>query len=164
MEQIKIANFLEENKDYLFPNDDFTDFEIEEALMLVPDSFEATMRSIPFRKPSTVQLISVFPGSLGVDRFYLGDVGKGVLKYFTFGGFGIWWIKDIISAKSRCRAYNCKKLLSAINDPTVVAQMKNTDAKINTVIQAAKTTAPLVKEIGSDLKRVGKTFHHDSQF
>ncbi|MGA2033615.1 MAG: TM2 domain-containing protein [Thermoguttaceae bacterium] len=41
-------------------------------------------------------LLSVLVGSLGVDRFYLGYMGLGVLKLITCGGCGIWWIIDLI--------------------------------------------------------------------
>jgi TM2 domain-containing membrane protein YozV len=32
----------------------------------------------------------------GAHRFYAGKVGTGLLQLFTFGGFGIWWLVDMI--------------------------------------------------------------------
>lgn len=45
---------------------------------------------------STALLLSIFLGVLGIDRFYLGYTGKGILKLLTGGGLGIWWLIDVI--------------------------------------------------------------------
>lgn len=44
----------------------------------------------------TTWLLSLLIGGLGVDRFYLGKIGTGILKLVTFGGFGIWSLVDLI--------------------------------------------------------------------
>lgn len=41
-------------------------------------------------------LLSLFLGGLGIDRFYLGKIGTGILKLITAGGFGIWSIIDLV--------------------------------------------------------------------
>lgn len=40
--------------------------------------------------------VSVLFGLLGFDRFYLGSGLLGLLKLCTFGGFGLWWIFDVV--------------------------------------------------------------------
>jgi TM2 domain-containing membrane protein YozV len=41
-------------------------------------------------------LLSIFVGEFGVDRFYLGHIGLGILKLVTGGGCGVWWLIDVI--------------------------------------------------------------------
>lgn len=41
-------------------------------------------------------MLSLFLGTFGVDRFYMGQIGRGIGKLLTFGGFGIWYLIDLI--------------------------------------------------------------------
>lgn len=52
-------------------------------------------------------LLSIIVGSLGIDRFYLGYIGTGILKLITLGGFGVWWLIDVILIATK---YNFKRV------------------------------------------------------
>ena len=45
--------------------------------------------------------MSIIFGYLGVDRFMMGHIGLGLLKLFTAGGFGVWWLVDMILIATR---------------------------------------------------------------
>jgi len=45
---------------------------------------------------TTLLILSILLGGLGVDHFYTGKIGTGVLKLITAGGCGIWALYDII--------------------------------------------------------------------
>ena len=51
---------------------------------------------VDMKRKITALLLSIFLGSIGVDRFYLGYIGLGIVKLITCGGFGIWSLIDII--------------------------------------------------------------------
>lgn len=48
----------------------------------------------------TTFLLSLFLGWLGVDYFYLGFPLWGIMKLFTLGGCGFWWLVDVIRTGS----------------------------------------------------------------
>lgn len=60
-----------------------------------PNENDKQSSAEPKNKTAAI-LLSLFFGTLGVDRFYLGYTGLGLLKLFTLGGFGIWTIIDFI--------------------------------------------------------------------
>ena len=127
MTELQMATYLEHYKDYVLPNDQITEAEIEEALLRVSGTALSELTALPFRSPALLKIISIFPGGIGVDRFMLGDIKNGIIKYFTFGGFGIWWIKDIITAKDRCRNYNASLLINALERLPVAKSDDNGD-------------------------------------
>ena len=45
-------------------------------------------------------------GLLGGHRYYLGNIGMGLIQTFTVGGFGIWWIADAFFINRRIRDIN----------------------------------------------------------
>ncbi|HOP62611.1 MAG TPA: TM2 domain-containing protein [Spirochaetota bacterium] len=57
--------------------------------------------SINQRELIVALILSVFLGQLGVDRFYLGYIGLGLVKLLSFGGCGVWWLIDIILISTR---------------------------------------------------------------
>ncbi len=47
-----------------------------------------------WQRQLTIFIISFLAGYFGLDRFYRGQVGWGILKLITIGGAGIWYLVD----------------------------------------------------------------------
>ncbi len=50
----------------------------------------------PVKSQAAAFILSWLLGFLGIDRFYLGYTGLGILKLVTLGGCGIWALIDYI--------------------------------------------------------------------
>jgi TM2 domain-containing membrane protein YozV len=83
---------------------------IREQLLAIDDSKWAMISTIQFKEPTTLLIVSLLAGSLGVDRFMLGDTGLGVGKLLTCGGLGIWTIVDWFQIQKSTREKNLQKL------------------------------------------------------
>lgn len=58
------------------------------------------------RDPDTALILSILLGGLGVDRFYVGDTGLGVVKLCTLGAFGVWTLIDWFKIRKVAREKN----------------------------------------------------------
>ena len=55
----------------------------------------------PSEKSRAVALALCIPlGVFGAHRFYAGKIGTGILQLCTLGGFGLWWLFDLITIAS----------------------------------------------------------------
>ena len=48
-------------------------------------------------------LLSLFLGFVGADRFYIGRTRSAIIKLLIVGGYGVWWITDLVLIASDWR-------------------------------------------------------------
>jgi len=87
---------------------------IKQYLLTVDESTWSAIEFLQFKDPSTSLLVSIFGGSLGIDRFYIGHTGLGVAKLLTCGGLYIWTIVDWFLIQNATREVNMQKLREAV--------------------------------------------------
>ena len=64
---------------------------------------------------TTTLLLSIFLGGLGVDRFYVGDVGLGIAKLlFGWITFGIWPFIDIFVSYKKARIKTFENIMAVL--------------------------------------------------
>ena len=87
---------------------------IRQRLAALPEQQLSLLYSISFQDPTMMLVISLFGGSLGIDRFMLGQVGLGIGKLLTCGGCGIWSIVDWFLIMDATRQSDAQKLFAVI--------------------------------------------------
>lgn len=107
MDSQKVDMFILTNGKYF---DDFQVQVIRERLLEIDDSKWAALSTLQFKDPTTSLIVSLLAGSLGVDRFIIGDTGLGIGKLLTCGGLGIWAIVDWFMIKGATKEKNLTKL------------------------------------------------------
>ena len=108
MEQQKVDMYLMTNQKY-FPAEKI--MYLKDKLKNVDDDKFSMISTIELKDPTTLLLISLFVGGLGIDRFMLGDTGMGVLKLLTGGCCGILSIIDWFSIQNKARELNFNKVM-----------------------------------------------------
>lgn len=108
MTQDKLDMYLMTNSK-LFPSSKIV--VIKERLERLDDSKLTILSSIEYKDPTTLLLVSIFLGTLGVDRFMLGDTAMGVLKLLTAGLCGILTIVDWFTISNKAKEYNFVKFM-----------------------------------------------------
>lgn len=73
------------------------------------------------KDPKTALAISIIGGSLGIDRFFIGDIGLGIAKLLTLGGLFIWTIIDWFLIMDAARLNN-SELMRQVRDSIVQAR------------------------------------------
>jgi TM2 domain-containing membrane protein YozV len=84
--------------------------QIKDQLMKLDESKWTMIQSLDFKNPTTVLIVSILVGYLGIDRFMIGDTGLGIGKLLTCGGLGIWTIVDWFLIQSATKTKNLEKL------------------------------------------------------
>jgi hypothetical protein len=107
MESQKVDMFIMTNSKYL---EGYQLNMVRERLLALDDSKWAMLSSIQFKDPTTSLIVSLLAGTLGIDRFIIGDVGLGIGKLLTCGGFGIWTIVDWFLIQKATREKNMEKI------------------------------------------------------
>ena len=119
--QQRVQRFLMANGKF------FPDYQIEEIrsnLLALNNQQMSSVECMSFKDPTTMLLISIFLGGLGVDRFMLDDTKNGVFKLLlslffflivTAIAIFVWWIVDLINIRTMTQEYNYEELTKAMS-------------------------------------------------
>ncbi len=111
-----------------------TNDKVQQALMMYKDKIpndkmlifknylekadDSKLDSLAFAKTyssTTTLILSLFLGTLGVDRFYIGDIGLGVCKLlFGWLTFGPWPFIDIFMSFRKAKKKNLENLIMGL--------------------------------------------------
>ena len=111
MDALKVDMYLTANGKY-FPSQNIP--YIRDLLISCDDSYYPVLMSTQFKDPTIAFVLSLVLGVLGIDRFYVGDIGLGVLKLLTGGVCGIMALVDWFLIMDRTREQNMQNLMLMI--------------------------------------------------
>lgn len=111
LEQSKIDMYIMTNQKY-FPESKIV--YLKDKLRTMDDEKFSLISTIEMKDPTTILLVSIFLGVLGIDRFMIGDTGMGILKLLTGGCCGVLAIVDWFTISKKAKEINFNKVMSLI--------------------------------------------------
>ena len=112
MEQSRVDQFMSSMTDK-FPSTHI--MAIRSQLEKLDDTRFGGLQALDYKNPTTLLIVSLFLGGLGVDRFMLGQTGLGVAKLLTCGGFYIWTVIDWFTISGKTKEYNYNLFMQNAN-------------------------------------------------
>ena len=83
-------------------------------LLGADESKWAYLQALDLKDPTMMLVVGFLGGTLGIDRFLIGDTGMGIGKLLTCGGFGIWAIVDLFLIMDAARRKNFEAVSRAL--------------------------------------------------
>lgn len=111
MEQQKVDMYVMSNQKY-FPAEKIV--YLKDKLRTMDEEKFSLLTTVEMKDPTTVLLISIFLGTLGIDRFMIGDTGMGILKLLTCGCCGILTIVDWFTISKKTKELNFNNVMSLL--------------------------------------------------
>lgn len=111
MDQNKIYMYIMTNHKY-FPAEKL--MYLKDKLRTMDEEKFSLISTIEFKDPTTILLVSIFLGGLGIDRFMLGDTGMGILKLLTAGLCGILTIIDWFTVSKKAKELNFNNVMALL--------------------------------------------------
>lgn len=111
LEQQKIDMYVMTHHKY-FPEDKI--FILKDKLSTIDEEKFNFIATIDLKDPTVLLIISILLGSLGIDRFMIGDTLMGVFKLLTAGGCGIFYIIDFFLISKKTKEVNFNKIMSLL--------------------------------------------------
>lgn len=112
MEKQKVENYLIGIAKYI-PQEAIS--ELKYHLEQADDSKLFSLQTLQLKDPNIILLISVIAGTLGIDRFLIGENGMGLGKLLTGGGCGVWWFIDLFLIQDATREANLNKIRQVLS-------------------------------------------------
>ena len=108
MTQDKVDTYIMTNQKYL-PAEKIVF--LKQKLLEIDETKFSLVSAVEMKDPTTLLLVSIFLGTVGIDRFMLGETGMGILKLLTVGLCGVLTIIDWFTIQKKTRDLNFNNLM-----------------------------------------------------